>query len=84
MLYGVQKSAPIKVSPLLQALKNNGNISQNCNLHNEVVKKFASALFGLVGRCGYNLLQTNLGAALPSINITKEEANLQEDYSQIC
>ena len=45
--------------------------------HNEVVKKFASALFCLVGRIGYNLLQMNLGAARPSIN------NVQRHVSSI-
>ena len=70
-LCGVQSTDPINVQPLLQTLFDNAvknGVSQKGNRHNDVVKKFAAALFCLVGRSGYELLQTNLGAALPSIS----------------
>ena len=62
---------PVQVQPLLQMLFDNAvknGMSDNGNRHNGVVKKFGAALYCLIGRSGYELIQQNLGSALPSLS----------------
>ena len=62
---------PVQVQPMLQKLFDNAvknGMSDKGNRHNNVVKKFAAALYCLVGRSGYELLRAKLGAALPSLS----------------
>ena len=61
----------MKVQPLLQKIyenaQNNSRGSKHGYRHDSAVKQFATALFCLVGQSGYELLQSNLGSALPSV-----------------
>ena len=62
---------PVQVEPMLQILFDNAvknGLSDKGNRHINAVKKFAAALYCLVGRSGYELLHANLGAALPSLS----------------
>ena len=63
----------VDVKPLLRRLfenaeKNNEKKSKRGYRHEKIVKDFAAALYCLSGRSGYELLQTNLGGALPTVN----------------
>ena len=71
-LCGKQNHEEINVTPLLQRIfenaQNNSGGSKHGFRHDLIVKKFGAALYCLVGRSGFELLQTNLGSALPSIS----------------
>ena len=60
--------APIMKILYENAQKNAACTSKHANRHDETVKKFASSLFCIVGKSGYDLLLTNLGSALPSLS----------------
>ena len=67
------RAKEVHVKPLLRRLfenaeKNNEKKSKHGYRHEKIVKDFAAALYCLIGRSGYELLQTNLGGALPTIN----------------
>ena len=60
------------VQPILRRLlenaeRNNQSTTSKNNRHDQMIKKFACSLFCLIGKAGYQLLQVNLGNALPSI-----------------
>ena len=60
------------VTPVMKLLfenakKNSSCTSKQANRHDITIKKFASSLYCLVGKGGYELLLANLGCALPSI-----------------
>ena len=60
------------VQPILRRLlenaeRNNQSTTSKGNRHDQMIKKFACSLFCLIGKAGYQLLQVNLGNALPSI-----------------
>ena len=50
------------------AQKSNEKQSTKGNRHDQTIKKFASSLFCLIGKSSYEMLQANLGSALPSIS----------------
>ena len=67
---GRAKEATVK--PLLRRLlenakKNNEDRAKRGYRHDMVIKDFAAALFCLIGRSGYELLQANLGGAIPTV-----------------
>ena len=62
-----QSVAPIMELLFENAKKNNACLSKHANRHDTTVKKFASSLFCLIGKSGYELLLANLGSALPSM-----------------
>ena len=67
---GREREATVK--PLLRRLfqnaeKNNEDRCKRGYRHDKIVKDFAAALFCLIGRSGYELLQTNLGGAIPTV-----------------
>ena len=71
MLSGKDKLADVK--PVLKKLFENAekNSRKTCPQnyrHDETVKKFASSLFCLVGKAAYEMLQANLGCALPTVS----------------
>ena len=61
------------VAPILKKLIENAEINsmrsslKGCR-HDNTIKKFASALFCLVGKASYEMLQSSLGCALPSVS----------------
>ena len=61
------------VAPILKKLIENAEINsmrsslKGCR-HDNTIKKFASSLFCLVGKASYEMLQSNLGCALPSVS----------------
>ena len=57
------------------AVKNSEVFSKQAYRHNDAVKKVASALYCMIGKGGYELLQTNLGSALPSINTVQRQVS---------
>ena len=70
LLNGKDKFADVK--PVLKKLfenaeKNSGKKCPRNYRHDETVKKFASSLFCLVGKGAYEMLQANLGCALPTV-----------------
>ena len=69
--FGNEKS--ITVKPILDmlyknALTNASTSSSRANRHDKTIKIFASSIFCLVGKSGYEFLQSNLGDALPSLS----------------
>ena len=69
--FGNEKSVTVK--PILDmlyknALKNASTSSSRANRHDKTIKIFASSIFCLVGKSGYEFLQSNLGEALPSLS----------------
>ena len=67
------KERSLTVRPILQRLIENAEVnacksSLNSYRHNEKITKFASSLYCLIGKSSYELLQVNLGCALPSIS----------------
>ena len=66
------RSKEVDVTPLLRrlfenAVKNNESKSKKGYRHEKIVKDFAAALYCLISRSGYELLQSNFGGALPTI-----------------
>ena len=59
---------PILLKLFENAQKNNEKQSTKGNRHDQTIKKFASSLFCLIGKSSYEMLQANLGSALPSIS----------------
>ena len=67
---GREKEATVK--PLLRKLlqnaeKNNEDIAKRGYRHDPIIKNFACALYCLIGKSGYELLQINLGGAIPVV-----------------
>ena len=60
------------MKPLLKRIFENAHKNSSGSIHgfrhDIIVKRFGGALYCLVGRSGYDLLQSNLGTALPSIS----------------
>ena len=50
------------------SIKNSSKKTTQGNRHDDIVKQFASCLLCIVGKGGYELLQSNLGNALPHIS----------------
>lgn len=67
---GVQ---PILKRLLENAERNSQRTSSKGNRHDHTLKKFASSLFCLIEKAGYQMLQCNLGNALPSITTLLRE-----------
>ena len=71
-LCGKEETDKISVTPLLQRIfenaQNNSGSSKQGYHHDLIVKKFGAALYCSVGKSGFDLLQTNLGSALPSLS----------------
>lgn len=68
---GNEKTASVK--PILTKLvenaeRNNQKKSLKGHRHDDTIKKFASSLFCLMGKASYEMLQANLGSALPSVS----------------
>ncbi len=59
---------PILLKMFANAEKNNEKQSMKGHRHDEAVKKFASSLLCLMGKASYEMLQSNLGNALPSVS----------------
>ena len=62
----------VSVKPILETLYRNAQShnllkSKNAYRHSDLVKKFSSSLMCIVGRSGYEFIQSNFGNALPSI-----------------
>ena len=68
------------MTPLLQRIYENAekNTRKKSNRHDAVVKKFALALLILTGKAGYELLQKNLGDALPAYSTLQRMMALKE------
>ena len=49
----------------INAEKNSDRTSIKGHRHDDVVKKFASSLFCLIGKASYEMLQSNFGSTLP-------------------
>ena len=87
---GNEEDSTGSVLPILQKLyqnaqRNVSNISQHANKYNSTVKTFAAALYGLIGRSGYEMLTSNLGPALSSLSsvqqvISKKKRLLRENF----
>ena len=81
----VGKNAHETVAPLLRHLydiaQSNSKKTTKGHRHDEVVKKFAASLLCLISSGGYQMVQTNLGNALPHISTAqsnfKAEKNCQ-------
>ena len=76
------KTKDLNVAPLLQRLfdnaKNNFKPSKQAIRHDNVVKQFAVSLLILTGKSGYELLQSNLGNALPSYSTVQRMISQKE------
>ena len=75
------------VAPILQRLYENATTnaskkSKNSNRHDVVIKKFACALYCLVGKGGYELLANNLGSALPCLRTVLREISLKKRVNE--
>ena len=68
------------VAPLLQRIYENAlkNTHNKSNRHDGVVKRFSLALLILIGKAGYELLQKNLGDALPAYSTLQKMLALTE------
>ena len=87
------------VSPLLKlmfenAVKNSTRKSSQGHRHHDTIKEFAASLLCLIGSGGYELIQINLGNALPHVStsrrliatqrkVTEEEFYFDELKSQL-
>ena len=70
-VYGKEQKATVK--PILcklmeNAKKNALKTSASSFRHEDIVKKFASSLYCITGKAAYEMLQVNLGGALPSVS----------------
>ena len=81
-LCGKEETDKISVTPLLQRIfenaQNNSGSSKQGYRHDLIVKKFGAALYCLVGKSGFDLLQTNLGSALPSLSTVQRLVTIKK------
>lgn len=66
-----------KIAPLLKKLYTNAqnNATRNSpqgHRHVDIIKSFAGSLLCMIGSAGYDLLQSNLGSALPHISTARK------------
>ena len=66
------------VAPIMQRLYENAMMNaskktKNSNRHDVVIKKFASCLYCLVGKSGYELLASNFKSALPCLRTVQRD-----------
>ena len=76
----VGKKDDDKVAPLLRRIYENAkkNSDLKSNRHDDVVKKFALSLLILTGKSGYELLEKNLGDALPAYSTLQRMMAIKE------
>ena len=65
--------APIMLRLYENAMMNASKKTKNSNRHDVVIKKFASCLYCLVGKSGYELLASNFRSALPRLRTVQRD-----------
>ena len=72
--------------PILHALMKNSQMNarraKNANRHDAVMKEFASALFCIVGRSGYEFIKSNFGDAIPSLSTVNRVLSIQKNMKE--
>lgn len=76
---GLEKTASVKpvLNILYENAKQNSLKSKTAHQHNDTVMDFATSLKCLVGKSGYEFIQTNLGNALPSVSTVNRKISQQ-------